>query len=349
VGVDGALGHGTQPSPCTWVEQADITSMRTAPRVHAHDDRTGLRTFPSRAEEEARVTNHGALLDLEIDDVEYVRHGSLALLTRIYRPHGPGPFPIVVDVHGGAWWMGDRLTDTVIDQPLAESGVVVASLDFRMPPAASYPASMADVNYAIRWLKAHASELNARSDLVGILGVSSGGHQAMLAAMRPRDPRYCALPLPAGSAAVDGVVRCVVLVSPVIDPLARYHYARDLKAAGTPYPDFVDRVLPGHDLYWQTEQAMCEGNPVLALERGEQVELPPVLCIQGTADPAHPRADIDRFVALYRRAGGTVDLELCEGADNHFMLETPNAPTARSALRRIIQFVHGELSLRRKQ
>jgi hypothetical protein len=113
------------------------------------------------------------------------------------------------------------------------SGVVVAALDFRLPPVAAYPASLADFNYAIRWLKTRATDLHSRPDLVGVLGVSSGAHQAMLGGMRPHDPRYAAIPLPAGAPSVDASVRCVVLCWPVIDPLARYHYARKLKAGGT--------------------------------------------------------------------------------------------------------------------
>ena len=74
--------------------------------------------------------------------------------------------------------------------------------------------------------------------------------------MRPADARYAAIQLPAGSPAVDATVRCVVLCWPVIDPLGRFHYAKKLKAAGPPYPDVVDRVLPHHDAYWRTEAAM---------------------------------------------------------------------------------------------
>ena len=44
-------------------------------------------------------------------------------------------------------------------------------------------------------------------------------HQAMLLGMRPDDPRYSTLSSPAGAAAVDGTLGCVILVSPVIDPL----------------------------------------------------------------------------------------------------------------------------------
>jgi acetyl esterase len=277
---------------------------------------------------------------LHVEDVEYVRHGDRPLLARLFRPRGAGPFPLVVEVHGGAWCLGDRSNDIVINEPLAKSGVVVAALDFRMPPAAHYPASLADINYAIRWLKARAGELSSRPDLVGLMGTSSGAHQAMLAAMRPHDPRYAALRLPGGAPAVDARVRCVVLCWPVIDPLARYRYAKKLKEGGPPYPDVVDRVLPCHDQYWQTEEAMAEGSPVLALERGERVELPPALYLQGTRDVAHPRPDLDRFVMQYRKAGGEVELELFEGESEGFITRNPTSRAAGQAINRIIEFVH---------
>jgi len=179
--------------------------------------------------------------------------------------------------------------------------------------------------------------------MVGALGISSGAHQAMLNAMRPRDPRYAALALPAGAPAVDATVRCVVLCWPVIDPLSRYHYAKKLKAGGKPYPDVVDQVLPLHDQYWQTEAAMAEGNPVLALERGERVETPPVLYLQGTSDVAHPRPDLDRFVAGYRKAGGQVELELYEGEGQAFITRNPTSPNAARATEKIIEFVRKQI------
>jgi acetyl esterase/lipase len=165
----------------------------------------------------------------------------------------------------------------------------------------------------------------------------------MLAGMRPHDSRYASLPLPTGAPTVDARVRCVVLCWPVIDPLARYHYAKKLKAGGKPYPELVDLVLPLHDKYWQTEEAMAEGNPVLALERGERVELPPALYIQGTKDIAHPRADLDRFVAHYRKADGHVELELFEGEAEGFIIRKPSSPASGQALEKIIDFVHRQL------
>ena len=282
-------------------------------------------------------------VDFSVEDVEYLRHGDTPKLARIFRPRGTGPFPLIVELHGGAWCRGNRTEDVLINETLARSGVVVAALDFRMPPEAPYPASLQDIHYAVRWVKQRAADLGSRPDLVGALGVSSGAHQAMLLAMRPRDPRYAALPLPAASPAVDAALRCVVLCWPVIDPLARYRYAKRLKASGQPYPDVIDRVLPNHDLFWQTEEAMAEGNPVLALERGERVELPPVLYVQAEHDVAHPRPDLDRFVAAYRKAGGDVRLEIAQGQNGGWMTASPDSPATRQALDHIVEFVHKQL------
>ena len=157
--------------------------------------------------------------EFKVEDVEYLRHGNTPLLARLYRPHGAGPFPIMVELHGGAWCRGDRLADKVIHELLARSGVIVASLDWRQPPVAPYPASFQDIHYGIRWLKSRAAELGSRPDLVGSMGNSSGGHQAMLLGMRPFDPRYSAVPGPAGAATPDATVRCVIMTSPVIAPL----------------------------------------------------------------------------------------------------------------------------------
>jgi acetyl esterase len=278
--------------------------------------------------------------EIDVQDVEYLRHGGKPLLARVYKPRGAGPFPLVIDLHGGAWTRKDRMSDAAMDEPLAKSGVVVASLDFRMPPDAGYPASLQDINYAIRWFKSRAQEFNIRPDRVGILGVSSGGHQAMLTAMRPSDARYADLPL-AGNAKLDASVRCVILCWPVIDPLGRYQHARKLKEGGD--AKLFDQVGPSHDLYWPNEAAMEEANPTRALERGESAPTPPVLYLQGTKDGAHPRPHLDRFIASYRKAGGRVELHFFEGVGEAFITNDPASAPAREAIEKIVEFAQREL------
>src|SRR4029077_14864585 len=99
---------------------------------------------------------------------------------------------------------------------------------------APYPASVQDINYAVRWAKHNARALKTRPDLVGLSGQSSGGHLAMLVAMRPHDPRYSAIALPAGSAAQDASVRCVIMSWRGINPPRRYRHAKRAQASANP-------------------------------------------------------------------------------------------------------------------
>jgi len=281
-----------------------------------------------------------ATCEFDIEDIEYLRHGGKPLLARLFRPRGKGPFPLVVEVHGGAWCRGTRLNNKVIHEKLARSGVTVAALDFRMPPDAGYPDTIADVNYAVRWFKSRAAAFNCDPRRVGLLGTSSGGHIAMLVAMKPGDPRYAALPLD-GADGLDSSVGCVILCWPVIDPLGRYRHALKLKADGDPV--LAEHVAGDHLRFWGDEAAMEEGSTTIAVERGDRVLLPPVLYLQGTEDYNHPRSSLDRFVAAYRKAGGALDLHLYPGEKQLFIPQRPEVPASLDALEKIVGFVRRTL------
>ncbi len=284
-----------------------------------------------------------ATYEIDVEDVAYRHDGATPIMAKIYKPKGAGPFPMMIDLHGGAWCNGDRDNDAKINEALAQSGVVVAALDFRMPPAASYPGSLQDIHFAIRWLKARAKSMNARADRIGAIGISSGGHQGMLLGIRPKDPRYSALKLE-GHDGIDGRLQCVVMCWPVIDPHGRYVYAKKVQAGGGTYQEEIDRVIPAQDKYWKTEAAMAEGAPANALEAGDKVDLPPVLVVQGTADKMHPRDQLDRFTAAYKKRGGHIEVELYDGEVAGFIMRnTVNPANAKAGLDRIIAFVHKQL------
>ena len=256
------------------------------------------------------------------EDIEYLRHGDTVLKLRLYKPRGTGLFPVVVDLHGGAWGKGSLEECRGRDEVLAKSGLLVAALDFRQADD-GYPTALVDINYAIRWIKARAAQLQTRANLVGICGSSSGGHLAMLAAMRPHHPRYTAIPLPAGSPAVDAIVRSVAMAWPVINPLSRFRNALRERAKGTAW---VGDIPERQTSFWKNDENMSDGNPMLMLERGEKVSMPPALWVQGRPDPVHdyrdPEAPIapvalnepERFAANYRKAGGTIEMQYIDQA-----------------------------------
>jgi len=274
----------------------------------------------------------GQRYDVQVKDVEYRRAGPEAWLARIFQPQGPGPFPALVEVHGGVWGANDRLLDTPMNQVLAASGIVVAAIDFREAPKDPYPASVADVNYATRWLKAHAAEFSADPRTVGLLGGSSGGHLAMLSAMRPRDPRYAVLPLPEAPG-VDATAAYVSLHTPIVDPYARYLFAQATKR---------DDLIAGHLAYFEDVATMQEANPHLILERGEPAALPPTILLQGTADKNVTVAMQEEFAAAYRKAGGSIDFELFPDQP-HYFANTPG-PAADRALGLVKAFVAQQLA-----
>src|SRR6201982_3650147 len=160
-------------------------------------------------------------------DVEFRSAPTRKLMARIYQPQGAGPFPALLDLHGGAWNNQARTANAPMDEKLAASGILVVAVDLTLAPEAPYPASVADANYAVRWLKAKAREWNGDPTTVGALGSSSGGHVVELCAMRPNDPRYNAYPL-AEAPNTDATLFYVATRSPVSDPYARYLNAEKL-------------------------------------------------------------------------------------------------------------------------
>jgi acetyl esterase/lipase len=266
----------------------------------------------------------------EVDerDVEYQRVAGKERLARIYQPKGSGPFPTIIDVHGGAWHNGDRTNNAGIDRALAARGILVAALDFRQPPEAGYPASICDVNLAIRWLKAHAGEFNGTTT-VGAFGNSSGGHQVVLSALRPRHPAYSALPLPTHPE-VDASLAYVIAGWPVIDPLYRFRFAKEFNR---------EEHIKAHIDYWRTEEAMAEGSPQTIIEQDEQVDLPPVLFLLKANDKNHPLEMQERFIASYRKRGGAIEVHTFEGLPEHRMVPSPSQPETMRVIDTIATFI----------
>ena len=131
-----------------------------------------------------------AKFGLKISEVEYRRNkAGRQLIARIYEPAGKGPFPTVLDLHGGAWNAKDRKAEEPMDRAIAESGVLVVAIDMTLAPESPYPACVQDANYAVRWLKTKAAAWNGNPAKIGVYGSSSGGHVAELLAMRPQDSR----------------------------------------------------------------------------------------------------------------------------------------------------------------
>jgi acetyl esterase/lipase len=237
-----------------------------------------------------------------------------------------------LDLHGGAWNNQDRTANAPMDESLARSGILVVAIDLTRAPEAAYPASVQDANYGVRWLKAKAREWNGDPASVGALGSSSGGHEIELCAMRPRDPRYNAHPLPEAPN-VDATLAYVVARSPVSDPFARYQQAERRQ---------WQEMIQNSKTYFNPWESIHEGNPQLILERKETVSLPPMYILQGELDDNVLPAVQERFAATYRSAGGECEFEVFQGCE-HRWVANPGPQTDR-AYERIKAFIARQLN-----
>lgn len=265
--------------------------------------------------------------DIKIWEEDFRQVPTRMLLARIYQPVGDGPFPVLLDLHGGAWTHKDRMANAPMAEAMARSGLLTVSVDLRLSGEAPYPASVQDANYGIRWLKMKAPGWKGDPETTGLLGSSSGGHVAQLLAMRPRDPRYNELPLD-GHPEIDASIRYVAARSPISDPLARYN-----NAISKGRQEMADR----HHLYFNPFSDIEEANPQLILERGEPVDLPPMLVMQGGLDDNVLPAFQLKFGDTYRAAGGDCEVAVFEGCDHMWVLEPgPDTDRAHEMLKAFI-------------
>jgi acetyl esterase len=257
--------------------------------------------------------------EIKVWDIEYRRDPVRTLMARIYQPQGDGPFPVLLDVHGGAWNDQDRTANAPVDERLATSGILVVAIDVRLAREAPYPGSVADVNYGIRWLKAKAREWNGEPETLGALGSSSGGHVLELCAMRPHDARYTVYPLPQAPH-LDATLKYVIARSPISNPLARYEQAQKMQRA---------TLITNSEVYFSPWDTIFDGNPQHILERGEAVLLPLMFVLQGELDDNVLPAVQEHFVATYRAAGGKIDYEVFPGAEHRWIIQ-PGPQTDRA-------------------
>jgi acetyl esterase/lipase len=222
-----------------------------------------------------------------IPDQVYVERDSGPLQADLYVPHGDGPFPAMIVVHGGAWASGTKAQLAGIATGLAKLGYTAAAISYRLAPQDPFPAQVYDCQAAVRWLRTNAEAYKVDGDRIGGYGYSAGGHLvALLGAMDDDD--MCEPGLAAGAASA----RLQVVV-----------------AGGAPC-DF--RVLPADSqrlAYW------LGGTPADKPEAYEQAsptkfvtsDDPPMFFFHGAVDDIVPIRSPQRMVERLKEADVPVE------------------------------------------
>lgn len=270
-------------------------------------------------------------------DMVWARPGGLELKATVYRDPaaGPGPLPVLIDIHGGAWGAYDRTSDALYCRELARSGLLVVSIDFRQSPDFRHPAASANVTAAVRWVRLNAGRLGADPERVGLIGSSSGGHLALLSALRPKAPQHGGTPIsdPAGAFAahdsIDASVDFVVAMWPVSDPAARYRYAR---RAG------IKQLVDLSIRYFGDEAAMWDASITRIVTSGEAPLLPPVLIVQPGEDSNIPQDMTFDLMRAWQARGGKLEYVYYPG-EAHAFGHRPSDSTS-DLIRLVADYAH---------
>ena len=263
--------------------------------------------------------NPQAKFELKVTEVPFRKNSAgRQLMARIYQPVGAGPFPVVLDLHGGAWQRKDRTAEEPLDRAIASSGVLVVAIDMTISKEAPYPACVQDASYGIRWLKTKARDWKGDASTLGVYGSSSGGHVAELLMLRPNDARYNAIPLE-GAPSVDTSVVYVATRSPISDTYARYEQA--LRKPN-------ENLQNASKLFFNPWETIHEANPMEILARKERIGKRPLLIMQGGLDDNVLPAAQEKFVNAFKAAGGDVTYKVFEGSVHEWVAEPGPQTTA---------------------
>ena len=202
-------------------------------------------------------------------NVTYATVGGEELKLDLASPKGlDHAVPAIVVIHGGGWMAGNRQDMTAIAKQAASHGYVAGTISYRFAPKHRFPAQIEDAKCAVRYLRAHAKELNIDPQRIGAMGISAGAHLSMmLGAMDSAD----AMEGDGGNPEQPSKVQAVVsFVGPV--NLAREDYT-DTQT------QILEAFLGGKP---KEKQAECRrASPITYLNKGDA----PMLCFFGTKDP----------------------------------------------------------------
>ncbi len=243
----------------------------------------------------------------------------------VHVPHGDGPFPTILAIHGGAFVAGSKRDYHRHAEHFVDNGIAFVPINYRLAPATTHPGQVEDVHCALAWVHQNADRYRLDPSHIVVMGASAGGYlTGMLAVADDRDSFLtdCPHDLPAdpiaGAIPMYGFYELTDLDSSEYPPGLMGGASR---LAGAPYPELTPHVL-------------AEMSPIEQIDGSE----PPVLAIHGTLDGAVPSVMSEHFVTALDTAGIDAELLLVE-ANHAFDMQPLTFPPNEEVLAAIRQFV----------
>ena len=237
---------------------------------------------------------------------------------RLYWPNAAAPAPVIVYYHGGGHVIGSLDTHDLIARNLcAGTEALVASVDYRMGPEHKFPAAVDDSVAALKWVHAHANELGADPDRIGVHGDSAGANLAAVVALMARD-------------AGTPNLRLQSLVYPVAD----------YGLTGDSYEKFAEGygLLTRQAMVWFRNHYLrsprdAEDWRASPIRVATLAGLAPAIVVTAECDVLHN--DGERYAEALRRAGVPVEYKEYSGMIHAFFGMVPVVDDAMNAQRAV--------------
>ena len=218
------------------------------------------------------------------ENIEYKFVDSTSLQLDIYRLKNlETPAPVMIFIHGGAWRTGKRSDYKPYLIDYAQKGYVTATVSYRLVKQAIFPAAVQDVNCAVKWIKAHASEYGIDAEKVVLIGGSAGGHLSLMIGYGGAESLFCE------DCSLEGDSR----VQAIID----LYGPADLT---TPYAISTYQVQEFlNTTYDKNPEIFRVASPNTYITPND----PPTLIFQGTIDSLVPVSQSDSLAQWLEKAG----------------------------------------------
>lgn len=245
-------------------------------------------------------------------DVAYAGTANPKQTLDLYLPKAPSesPRPLVVYIHGGGWENGDK-NDAFMGLvfPLIQDGTfAAASLNYRLTNEAKWPEQIYDCKAAVRWLRAHAKELNVDPERFAAFGISAGGH---LVSLLGTSGEVKDLEGTLGNAEQSSRVQAVIDFCGPSDFLTLQGHTSiiDFASANSCTGKFFGKAIP------EAKDLARAASPVTYVTKDD----PPFLIIHGTKDTLVPYEQATELCEALQKTGISATLLPGKGGGHVFV------------------------------
>jgi len=227
--------------------------------------------------------------DIEVrHDVSYGGGPTGSLCSDLYLPSSPGPHPVLLCLHGGAWARGNHRQYESWGPWLAARGYAVVAVNYRLSAheSPSWPGVFEDVRRAFDWLMSHASSLRVDPARIGVVGDSAGGHMAALLSLDDSTRPY---------------VRAVVGVYGVYDLPDWWSRTQPPRRDDDPVGKLMGKSLD------EARDDYEDFSPQHRLEKQGTCPIAKYLIIYGDQDAIVHHAQSERFIGTLKAVGADVE------------------------------------------